>query len=78
MAPETLADRAGVPVERLNSLISGEASVTTEDARLLRRVMGQAALKLLKLQAVYDFYRRNDRRPSPRERKALLADLETY
>jgi addiction module HigA family antidote len=54
MTQSQLAERMGVPVQRVNTLINGKRDITPETAILLSRVLGTSAEFWMNLQAAYD------------------------
>ena len=56
MSQVELANRMGVPVQRVNTLINGKRDVTAETAILLSRVLKTSAEFWMNLQDAYDLY----------------------
>lgn len=67
MSLDTLSKRADIDRHDLEDIINEKANMTEHIASRLKPVFGPAADRLLKLQAVYDFYRKNGRRPTSAE-----------
>jgi len=51
-----LAARMGVPIQRVNGVISGRRAVTAETAILLSRALGTTAARWLNLQMAVDLW----------------------
>lgn len=51
-----LADRVGVPIQRINTLINGKRGVTAETAILLSREFKTTPEFWMNLQGAYDLY----------------------
>ena len=56
MTQQQLANKMGVPVQRINTLINGKRGVTPETAILLSRTFGTTPELWMHLQASYDLY----------------------
>jgi addiction module HigA family antidote len=56
MTQVALAERMGVPIQRVNTLIAGKRSVTAETAILLSRVFDTTAEFWMNLQNAVDLY----------------------
>ena len=56
MTQQQLADKMGVPVQRINTLINEKRGVTPETAILLSRTFGTTPELWMHLQTSYDLY----------------------
>ena len=56
MSQVALANRMGVPVQRVNTLVNGKRDVTAETAILLSRVLKTSAEFWMNLQDAHDLY----------------------
>ena len=56
MTQYDLADKMGVPIQRINTLINGKRDMTPETAILLSRVLGTTAQFWMNLQTSLDLY----------------------
>ena len=56
MTQQQLADKMGVPVQRVNTLINGKRGVTPETAILLSQTFGTTPELWMHLQTSYDLY----------------------
>ena len=56
MTQKTLAERMGVPVQRVNTLINGKRGVSAETAILLSRVLDTTPEFWMNLQAIHDLW----------------------
>jgi antitoxin HigA-1 len=56
MTQYELADKMGVPIQRINTLINGKRDMTPETAVLLSRVWGTTAQFWMNLQTNLDLY----------------------
>ncbi len=56
MTQQALADKMGVPIQRVNTLIAGKRGVTAETALLLAKALGTSAQLWTSLQANVDLW----------------------
>ena len=56
MTQYELADKMGVPIQRINTLINGKRDMTPETAILLSRALGTTAQFWMNLQTSLDLY----------------------
>jgi len=61
MTQVALAAKMGVPLQRVNTLISGKRGVTAETALLLAKVLGTTPELWMHLQAARDLYEARNR-----------------
>lgn len=64
-----LAERMGVPIQRLNGVIAGRRAVTAETAILLSRALGTTPDLWLNLQVAIDLWDAEQRLGPPRPRR---------
>jgi antitoxin HigA-1 len=57
MTQQALAQKMGVPVQRVNTIISGKRGVTAETAILLSRALGTTAQFWMNLQTSFDLWK---------------------
>lgn len=67
-----LAAKMGVPIQRVNGIISGRRAVTAETAILLARAMGTTAELWLNLQVAVDLWEAQQRMPRARAGRPLM------
>jgi len=56
LTQRSIAERMGVPVQRVNTLIKGKRGVTAETALLLARALGTTPQFWMNLQVSYDLW----------------------
>lgn len=56
MTQAKLAEKMGVPVQRVNTLVNGKRDMTPETAILLSRAFGTSPEFWMNLQSAYDLY----------------------
>ncbi len=67
-----LAAKMGVPIQRVNGIISGRRAVTAETAILLARALGTTPELWLNLQVAVDLWEAQQRMPRARAGRALM------
>ena len=67
-----LAAKMGVPIQRVNGIISGRRAVTAETAILLARALGTTPELWLNLQVAVDLWEAQQRMPRARAGRALI------
>jgi antitoxin HigA-1 len=67
-----LAAKMGVPIQRVNGVISGRRAVTAETAILLARALGTTPELWLNLQVAVDLWDAQQRMPRGRPRRVLM------
>ncbi|HEU4382025.1 MAG TPA: HigA family addiction module antitoxin [Anaeromyxobacteraceae bacterium] len=67
-----LAAKMGVPIQRVNGIISGRRAVTAETAILLGRALGTTPELWLNLQVAVDLWDARQRMPRHREGRVVV------
>jgi addiction module HigA family antidote len=71
MTQVALAAKMGVPIQRVNGIISGRRAVTAETAILLSRALGTTPELWLNLQVAVDLWDARQRMPRDRARRVV-------
>jgi|ERR1700722_10147471 addiction module HigA family antidote len=75
LSENDLAKRIGIAPDRLRGILSGSRPLTSSDARELSIHFGSVGECLLRIQVVYDFFKKNERRPTLQEKRRLFSTL---